>query len=92
MWQHHGGIVRAVLERFFWWCCCWRGSKLTSSAATHDQIQDFELASLKNDTICDILENAEGLVLRIQSCRIFMPQSNNRITGRRPSEDPILMM
>jgi hypothetical protein len=50
-------LVRTVLERSFWWCCCWRGRRLTSSAVTHDQIQDFKLANLKSDTICEVLEH-----------------------------------
>lgn len=92
MWQHRGGLVRAVVERCFCWCCCWQGSRLTNSVATCDQIQESELANLKGNTICQVLEHVEGLVLLIQSYRISMTHRNNRRTGRRPCEDPILMV
>lgn len=63
---------------------------MTSSVATHDQIQEFELINLKNDTIYEVLDHVKGLVLLIQSCGNSVTQRNIRKTRRRPSEDAIL--
>ncbi|EDM11927.1 rCG63642 [Rattus norvegicus] len=41
----------------------------------------------------DQLEHVKGLVLQIQSfSRISMTQGNNRISERRTSEDPVLIV
>ena len=39
----------------------------------------------------ELLEFMKQLVLQIQNYRIFITQSNNRITERSPSEDPVLI-
>jgi hypothetical protein len=40
----------------------------------------------------DLLGLVNGLILQMQSCRISMAQGNNRITGRSPCEDLVLMV
>jgi hypothetical protein len=42
--------------------------------------------------ICKWLGPVKGPVLLFQSCRISMTQGNNRITGRSPDEDLIVML
>ena len=56
------------------------------------QIQGSDLAHPKICIICEWLGCMKGPVLLIQSCRISMTQGNNRITGMRPGDDPVLMM
>ena len=68
------------------------GSRLTSSATTQVQIQDFQLAYPKNYIICELLGCMKGPVLLFQSCRISMAQGNKRIIGRNPRVDLILMV
>ena len=65
---------------------------MTSSATSQPQIQGFELSHPQFYILCELLECVKGSVLLIQSCRISTTQGNNRITGRSPSEDPILMV
>ena len=65
---------------------------LTSSATTQAQIQGFELAHSKIYIICELLESVIEPILLIQSCKSSMPQGNNSIMGRSPSEDPVLMV
>ena len=48
---------------------------MTNSATTQAQIQSFEL-----EPIYELLVYVKKVVLQIQSCRISMTQSNNRIT------------
>lgn len=61
---------------------------MTNSATT--QIQGFEVTHPKTYFICELLNHVKGPVLQIQSCRISMTQGNSRISGRNPSEDPVL--
>ena len=47
------------------------------------------------DLSCPIptsLEWMKGLVRQIQNCEISMTQGNNRISERRPSEVPVLIV
>ena len=55
-------------------------------------MEGFESAHPIIYIICELLERVKGPVLQPQSCRISMTQGNNRITGRSPSEDPVLMV
>jgi hypothetical protein len=65
---------------------------VSSSATTQTQIQGSELTHPKIYIICERLGHVKGPVLLFQSYRNSMIQSNNRITGRRLSVDPILMV
>ena len=56
-----------------------------------DQIQGSERFHLQIYIICKGLGCMKWPALLIQSGRISMTQGNKRITGRSPSEDPILM-
>jgi hypothetical protein len=56
------------------------------------QMQGFELAHPKIYIRYEWLGCKKGQDLLIQSCRISMTQGNNRLSGRRPGEDPILMV
>ena len=66
--------------------------ELTSSATTQAQIQGSELAHPRIYIIYKRLGHMKGPVSMIQSCRIFTTWGDNRITGRCPGEDPILMV
>jgi hypothetical protein len=50
------------------------------------------LAHPKVYIIHELLGHMKGPVLLIRSGRISMTQGNNRITGMRPGDDPVLMM
>ena len=63
---------------------------LTNSATT--QAHGFKLAQPTMHIIFELLEYVKGPVPLIQRCRISMTQGNNRITGRSPDEDPVLMV
>lgn len=77
-----GGLVRAVLESSSFWC------RLSYSATI--QVQDFVLAYSNIYPSYSLLEHVKGPVLQIQSCRISIIQSNHRIAGRSPWDEPIL--
>jgi hypothetical protein len=78
-----------VLESLPW--RCGRPDRLINPATTQVQIQGFVLAHPKIYIIYELLGHVKGPVPLIQSCRISMTQGYNRITGRSPEDDPILM-
>jgi len=65
---------------------------MTNSATIQAQIQDFELTYPNIYPIYELLEHAKEQVLQIQSCRIFMVQSNCRVSEKSSCEDPVLIV
>ena len=65
---------------------------LINSATTHFQIQGFELSHININPIAKLLELMKGPVLQIQHCKINMTQGNKRMSERRPSEVPVLIV
>jgi hypothetical protein len=52
----------------------------------------LDLVPLNIYPIYELLECVKGQALQIQSCRISMTQSNNRMSEKSPSEDPVLIV
>ena len=75
-----GELAGAVLESPPWWCGCRRAGRLTSSAITQAQIQGFKMVHPNIYPTDELPEYMKEPVLQIQSCRISMTQSNNRIS------------
>jgi hypothetical protein len=73
-----GGLARAVPDSLPWGCGCRRAGKLTNSATPWAQIQGFELAYPKINSIYELLKHVKGPDLQSQSCRIFMIQGNTQ--------------
>ena len=59
-----GELARAALESWPWWWGCRSAGRLTNSATTQAQIQDFELAHPNIYPMYDLPECMKG-----QSCR-----------------------
>lgn len=64
---------------------------MTNSATIQIQIQDFELAHPNIYPIYELLEHAKEQLLQIQSCRVSMAQSNNRVSEKSSCEDAVLI-
>jgi hypothetical protein len=73
-----------MLESWPWWCGYRAAGGLTNSATTQAQTQCFELAHVNIYPIYELLEGVKGL--QIQSCRISMTQSENRLSERRQAD------
>lgn len=79
-----GDLAGAVLESLPW---C--GNLLGYHP---DPDLQLRVGPLQIYSICKCLGCMEGPVLLFQSCGISVTQGNNRITRRRPGEDPMLMV
>lgn len=94
-WLQHLGELSLLLswaELASWpqWYAPGRADRLTNSATTQTQIQDFELAYPNMYPMYKLLELLRGLALQNQSYTISKTQSNNKVSGRILTEDPVL--
>ena len=85
-------LANVVLDSCPWLFGCRRAGVLINSATTHLQIQGFELAHININPIAKLLQLMKGPVLKIQRCKINMTQGNKRMSERRPSEVPVLIV
>ena len=75
-------------------CVCANDGKTAADILEERQEFDLILLDIMLPEIdgYELLEYMKGAILQIQSCSISTTQGNNRITGRSPNEDPILMV
>ena len=80
-----------MLKNWPWWCV-YENRGLTNPTNTQAQIRGFELAHPNIYPIYKLLEPLKGLVLQMQSYRIFFTHRNKRISETNSGEDPVLIV